>query len=601
MGSDENFNAISMGQSRLQSYPNHWGIPEAFFASLFDENDTCLHRSACQGQALSRFESIAVTAAEQAIHDAGIDPTSHKVLFIVSSTKGNVELLEDEQEQGSQTATYLWHSAQQIARHFGNPNTPIVVSNACISGCAAQLAAFNMLQYSDQYEFVVVIGAEVLSKFIISGFQSFKALSPERCKPFDANRCGLNLGEAAAAIVYARTDKPEELAAGTVIMEAGAVSNDANHISGPSRTGEGLLRAIRKVTENFDTSRIAFINAHGTATLYNDDMESVAINRAGLQNCPVNSLKGYYGHTLGAAGVMEVILSSIALQKHRILRSMGSETPGTASPINVCLQNSNTDGDAFMKLISGFGGSNAALLFSIKQGSGVSDQVSGDRCQGTGCRRKNSKFRIQESAGMQFITSDYRDKACRVATAEITFSGEKQSINDQLSQWYRNIGINYPKFFKMDRLCKAGILGAEQLLKDYDFDRENVKADWGIILMNAASSLDNDRHYQKTITADNYYPSPAVFVYTLANIVTGEIAIRHKIGGESSFYVMQSEDESLLNELVAQAFTSTPELTHLICGWVNVDGEECDVKMCLYRRGDAHCVSSGSREDGETN
>ena len=584
MGSVENFNAIFMGQSRLQSYPNHWGIPEAFFASLFDENATCLHRRTCPGQALSRFESIAVTAAEQAIHEAGIDPASPKVLFIVSTTKGNVELLEDEQEQGSETATYLWHSAQQIARHFGNPNTPIVVSNACISGCAAQLTAFNMLQYSDKYEFVVVIGAEVLSKFIISGFQSFKALSPERCKPFDANRCGLNLGEAAAAIVYARTDKPEELAAGTVIMEAGAVSNDANHISGPSRTGEGLLRAIRKVTKNFDTNRIAFINAHGTATLYNDDMESVAINRAGLQDCPVNSLKGYYGHTLGAAGVMEVILSSIALQKHRILRSMGSETPGTASPLNVCLQNSNTDGDAFMKLISGFGGSNAALLFSLNQGSGIRDQGSEFKIQ-------NSEFRIQESIGMQFIASDCRDKAHQVSTADITLSGETQSVNDQLTQEYRNIGINYPKFFKMDRLCKAGIMGAEQLLKDYDFDRENVKADWGIILMNAASSLDNDRHYQETISEDNYYPSPAVFVYTLANIVTGEIAIRHKIGGESSFYVMQSKDESLLNELVAQAFTSTPELTHLICGWVNVDGEECDVKMCLFRREDAHCVS----------
>ena len=572
MGSIENFNAISMGQSRLQSYPNHWGIPEAFFASLFDENATCMHRNTCHGIALSRFESIAVTAAEQAIHDAGIDPASPKVLFIVSTTKGNVELLEDEQEQGSQTATYLWHSAQQIARHFGNPNTPIVVSNACISGCAAQLTAFNMLQYSDKYEFVVVIGAEVLSKFIISGFQSFKALSPERCKPFDANRCGLNLGEAAAAIVYARTDKPEELAAGTVIMEAGAINNDANHISGPSRTGEGLLRAIRKVTENFDTNRIAFINAHGTATLYNDDMESVAINRAGLQDCPVNSLKGYYGHTLGAAGVMEVILSSIALQKHSILRSMGSETPGTASSLNVCLQNSYTDGDAFMKLISGFGGSNAALLYSLKQGSGT-------RGQGTEFKIQNSEFRIQESVGTQCIATLHEEISTTVGT-----------INDQLTQQYRNIGINYPKFFKMDRLCKAGILGAEQLLKDYDFDRENVKADWGIILMNAASSLDNDRHYQETISEDNYYPSPAVFVYTLANIVTGEIAIRHKIGGESSFYVMPNYDEPLMRELVAQAFTSTPDLTHLICGWVNVDGEECDVKMCLFRR-----------EDGETN
>ena len=144
----------------------------------------------------------------------------------------------------------------------------------------------------------------------------------------------------------------------------------------------------------------------------------------------------------------------------------------------------------------------------------------------------------------------------------------------------------------MDRLCKAGILGAEQLLKDYDFDHENVKTDWGIILMNAASSLDNDRHYQETISADNYYPSPAVFVYTLANIVTGEIAIRHKIGGESSFYVMPSYDEPLMKELMAQAFTATPDLTHLICGWVNVDGEDCDVKMCLYRRKDEETLTA---------
>lgn len=366
IGSLKNYEAVSMGQSHLQSYAGYWGIPEPFFASLFDEDAPCMHRNSCQGQTLSRFESIAVTAAEQAIIDAGIDPTTDDLLFIISTTKGNVELLENTQDTGTPSA-YLWHSAQQIARHFGNPNTPIVVSNACISGCAAQLTAFNMLQYSTKYKYIVVIGAEVLSKFIISGFQSFKALSPERCKPFDANRCGLNLGEAAAAIVYGRSEDANSLPDNTIILEAGAVCNDANHISGPSRTGEGLLRTIHKVTKDFDTKRIAFINAHGTATLYNDDMESVAINRAGLQDTPINSLKGYYGHTLGAAGVMEVILSSIALQNQHILRSMGSENPGTANPLNVCLQNSDTNGNAFMKLISGFGGSNAALLFTLNQ------------------------------------------------------------------------------------------------------------------------------------------------------------------------------------------------------------------------------------------
>ncbi len=575
-GSSANFEAIASGKSQLRSYGQRWGIPEPFFASVFEDDNVIntVEMRHCTYIQYTRFEKIAIKAAEEAIRNADIDASSERVLFILSTTKGNVELLE---HLGSchDDRPYLWYSAQLIAQHFGNQNTPIVASNACISGCAAQIAAYNMLQYSDQYDYVVVVGAEVLSKFIISGFQSFKALSPERCKPFDANRCGLNLGEAGAAIVYARTDKPEELADSTIIMEAGAINNDANHISGPSRTGEGLLRSIRKVTKNFDTQRIAFINAHGTATLYNDDMESVAINRAGLQDIPVNSLKGYYGHTLGAAGIMEVILSSIALQKRMVIKSLGTEQPGTVQALNVCMENNTAHGDAFLKLISGFGGSNAAVLFSLRQGSvtrgqgsGASDQGPVIRGQGSGVSDQNSEFRIQNS----------------VVLPQITIGS--QGIDDQLAQLYRNIGMNYPKFFKMDRLCKFGILGAESLLKDYNFDRENVKADWGIILMNSASSLDNDRRYQETIATDNYYPSPAVFVYTLANIVTGEIAIRHKIGGESSFYVMPEYKQELIEEVIDHAFTANPELTHIICGWVDVDGEECEVSMGLYKRGE---------------
>jgi 3-oxoacyl-[acyl-carrier-protein] synthase-1 len=564
-GSSANFEAIAAGKSQLRSYGRRWGIPEPFFASVFEDDNSFgdivppkVEMSHGTFPQYTRFEKLAIKAAGEAIRNAEIDASGNRVLFILSTTKGNVELLE---HLGSRhdDRPYLWYSAQLIAQYFGNENTPIVVSNACISGCAAQIAAYNMLQYSDQYDYVVVVGAEVLSKFIISGFQSFKALSPERCKPFDANRCGLNLGEAGAAIVYARTDKPDELANGTIIMEAGAINNDANHISGPSRTGEGLLRSIRKVTKNFDTQRIAFINAHGTATLYNDDMESVAINRAGLQDIPVNSLKGYYGHTLGAAGVMEVILSSIALQKHMAIKTLGTEQPGTVQALNVCMENHEVQGDAFLKLISGFGGSNAAVLFSLRQGSVT-------RGQGTVIRIHNSQFTIHNS----------------IVLPKITIGA--QSIDDQLAQLYRNIGMSYPKFFKMDRLCKFGILGAESLLKDYNFDRENVKADWGIILMNSASSLDNDRRYQETIATDNYYPSPAVFVYTLANIVTGEIAIRHKIGGESSFYVMPEYKQELIEEIIGQAFTANPELTHIVCGWVDVDGENCEVKMGLYKR-----------------
>ena len=359
------YEALCKGESRAQHYENTFGLPEPFFASLLDEDKLDSAFSALWDygtEGYTKVEKAAIVAAAQAINEANIAADREDVIFVLSTTKGNVDLLENNPYEPERP--YLWRTAQLITEYFNNPNTPIVVSNACISGCAAQIAAINQLRYGG-YKYAVVIGAEALSKFVISGFQSFKALSPERCKPFDANRRGLNLGEAAAAIVYT-IGADEELDAGTLIVQGAAINNDANHISGPSRTGEGLLRSITKANEGFDTSRLAFINAHGTATLYNDDMESIAISRAGLQDVPVNSLKGYFGHTLGAAGILETILSAHALNHGRVLPTLGTDTPGTAAPVNVCLQSQATHGDSFMKLISGFGGSNAAMTFRVK-------------------------------------------------------------------------------------------------------------------------------------------------------------------------------------------------------------------------------------------
>lgn len=359
------YEALCKGESRAQRYENTFGLPEPFFASLLDEGKLDSAFSALWDygtEGYTKVEKAAIVAAAQAVNEANIDAAREDVIFILSTTKGNVDLLENNPYEPERP--YLWRTAQLITEYFDNPNTPIVVSNACISGCAAQIAAINQLRYGG-YKYAVVIGAETLSKFVISGFQSFKALSPERCKPFDANRRGLNLGEAAAAIVYT-IGANEELDAGTLIVQGAAINNDANHISGPSRTGEGLLRSITRANEGFDTSRLAFINAHGTATLYNDDMESIAISRAGLQDVPVNSLKGYFGHTLGAAGILETILSAHALNHGRVLPTLGTDTPGTAAPVNVCLNSQAAQGDSFMKLISGFGGSNAAMTFRVK-------------------------------------------------------------------------------------------------------------------------------------------------------------------------------------------------------------------------------------------
>lgn len=153
--------------------------------------------SPASDEELTFMERLAILSASKAIREGGIDPTRDDVLFILSTTKGNVDLLE---KDPADNRAYLAGSAQKIAEWFGNPNRATVVSNACISGVCAQIAAVRAL-LGGRCRTAVVIGCDVLSKFIISGFQSFKALSPEPCKPYDRNRLGLNLGEGAATLI----------------------------------------------------------------------------------------------------------------------------------------------------------------------------------------------------------------------------------------------------------------------------------------------------------------------------------------------------------------------------------------------------------------
>lgn len=152
---------------------------------------------------------------------------------------------------------------------------------------------------------------------------------------------------------------------------------------------------------------------------------------------------------------------------------------------------------------------------------------------------------------------------------EVILNGNVIS-NKGLSDLYREYVGNYPKFFKMDSLCKLGFIAAEILLRDYT---EDEKENCAIIIFNESGSLITDRNYENTIVdTDNYFPSPALFVYTLANIVTGEIAIRHKIYGETSFYVTDKYDESHIDSIVRNTFlTSDPSL--ILYGWVDYKNE----------------------------
>ncbi|MBQ7269039.1 MAG: beta-ketoacyl synthase [Bacteroidales bacterium] len=347
-GTAENFSALSGGRSGIRRYEaGSFGAGQAFCASLFD-------RSGADSSGKPLFEQVLETCTRDAIGRSGIDASSPRVLFVLSTTKGDIECIGSHPEN-----LPLCVPAAHLAAAFHNPNLPLVVSNACISGLAALLQAQRLLRLG-LYDYAVVAGADVHSIFTISGFQSLGALSGRPCKPFDASRDGMNLGDGAACMVLSSGDSVPE---GAWELVCGAVRNDANHISGPSRTGEGSFNCLRAVLHECEVDELALVSVHGTATRYNDEMESIALARAGLSALPVCAFKGALGHTMGAAGILESILCMRALDAGQIPPTPGYETCGVSFPVNVSEQTRTASGRAFVKMLSGFGGCNAAMLF----------------------------------------------------------------------------------------------------------------------------------------------------------------------------------------------------------------------------------------------
>jgi 3-oxoacyl-[acyl-carrier-protein] synthase-1 len=362
---EENFSAMEQGRSGIQRFTDKDFLPFPFYASLVDDEKLNEEFSAFRTkQNYTRLEKIIILSIADVIEKSGIDVKSEKTLLIISTTKGNVNLLESENLGGfSEKRLLLSEMASEVARYFGMKNSPLVVSNACISGVLAIITAQRLIQ-SGQYENVIVSGGDLVSEFTLSGFNSFKALSDEPCKPYDAARKGITLGEGCGTLLLTSDENLLDKSNKKISVAGGSVSNDANHISGPSRTGEELALAITNaIKEAQCESAIDFISAHGTATAFNDEMESKAFSVAGLKDVPLNSMKGFLGHTLGAAGVIETVITLETMKRNILLPSLGFENSGVSEPLNIITQTENRVVDTSLKTASGFGGCNAAVIF----------------------------------------------------------------------------------------------------------------------------------------------------------------------------------------------------------------------------------------------
>ena len=549
--SEENYQAVKEGKSAIRAYaPMTAGIPNGFVASLLS----------------SDFEELAFRSAQKAIDASGINVSSTRTVFILSSTKGAIEKLGQTEDD----KLYLGNIAQRIAARLGIQLSPIVVCNACISGLAAMILASRLL-VSKKYDYAVVCGADCPGRFIISGFQSLNAMSAFSCQPFDIERQGLNLGEAAATVVLGReiTTKSVNNGCRRQVWQIGHgyIKNDAYHISAPSKTAEGLYEALQETMNGIDKRNIAFINAHGTATLFNDQMEAIAIHRAELQDIPVNALKGYVGHTLGAAGIMETILCMKAVDDHTVLGTRGYEEVGVSGRIQLSSKHHSTIKTSFIKQLSGFGGCNAALY---AQYVGVKPQEFSDS-KTNGGGSANISYSVKKKHRVHITPQGiWLDNKEFIIDKEVTQNG-------LLTALYKQIIGNYPKYYKMDGLCRLGFVASELLLKaerDEGSFTEDINKTRAIIFFNRSSSIASDKKYLASIVEkDNYFPSPSVFVYTLPNIVTGEIAIRNGYHGETSFYILPHKNELLMQDIIETTFMDE-QTTSILTGWLDYEDSE---------------------------
>ncbi|GGF03905.1 beta-ketoacyl-[acyl-carrier-protein] synthase family protein [Hymenobacter cavernae] len=355
------FDAVQTGESGLRP---HWFdfSDESFCTATIDEARlaAAFDNLGFPANPYSKLEKMSILAVTGALSQVDTPLTGPDTLLVYCSTKGNIGHLAGGTSAVVPPTLYLSQLARTVAQACGFANEPVVVSNACISSLQGVLIAKRLLS-AGRYRHAVVVGADEVSKFTLAGFHAFNALSRQPCRPFDATREGINLGDAAVAMVL--TTVPG-VGSGDVEVVTGFSTNDAHHISAPSRTGEGLYQAVTKVLRQMGEGTVDFIGAHGTATRYNDEMEAQAFHRAGLHDVPLHSLKGYFGHTLGAAGILEAALGIESMRRNELIASKGYQTCGTSLPVRPIARRTRAELRHFLKTSSGFGGCNAAVLFA---------------------------------------------------------------------------------------------------------------------------------------------------------------------------------------------------------------------------------------------
>jgi 3-oxoacyl-[acyl-carrier-protein] synthase II len=334
--------------------------------------------TARQTQRMERAAKLLVLAAHEAWQQSGWEP-SENLPLVLGTTSGGMTLGEAYYRQCLETPKDIRHQATRVdhyqaqrqalnvAEAFGFSGPITIIANACASGANSIGHAWDLLRRG-RAERVLTGGYDGLSHMVFAGFDSLQALSPTQCRPFDAHRDGLALGEGAAMLALETLDSAKKRNAEILgeIVGYGA-STDAHHLTQPHPNGDAALASMNAACAAAELSpdAIGYINAHGTGTPLNDSAEGAAINRwAGehAKKIPVSSTKSSIGHLLGGAGSVEAVICLMALREQWLPPTSTLQTVEPTCSFPLVRQPTDAKVEYALTNSFGFGGANATLI-----------------------------------------------------------------------------------------------------------------------------------------------------------------------------------------------------------------------------------------------
>ncbi len=334
--------------------------------------------NAHQLKRLDRASKLLLLAAHEACRQSGWEPRE-QLPIVLGTTSGGMGLGEAYYRQAINTPNSHRDQAHRVSHYqaqrqaldladaFGFTGPVTIVSNACASGGNAIGHAWHLIR-TGQSDRVLTGGYDALSQLVFSGFDCLQALSPTQCRPFDAHRDGLALGEGAAVLTLESLDSAKQRGAEILAEVSGyGAATDAHHLTQPHPQGTAAIASMRAACHAADVSaeQISYINAHGTGTPLNDSAEAAAINtwaNGHAREVFVSSTKASIGHLLGAAGAVEALVCIMALREGWMPPTRSTQTVDPACGFQFLRSPMDQQFDYALSNSFGFGGANATLI-----------------------------------------------------------------------------------------------------------------------------------------------------------------------------------------------------------------------------------------------